>query len=82
MFPCKHKFGKVDDGYQYCIKCGKAIPVPAKQCEHKFIETDKLDYQGPFQNVYKALYIIKCTKCGILRRYDTSNDDWNNENDS
>jgi len=31
---CKHKFNRIENGYQYCDKCGKAIPVI---CNHKWI---------------------------------------------
>jgi hypothetical protein len=30
----RHKYGKVEDGYQYCIKCGKAILAPVAKCQH------------------------------------------------
>lgn len=33
---CLHKFGKVENGYQYCQKCGIAIAAPKINCNHKW----------------------------------------------
>ena len=61
---CNHKFGKVKDGYQYCEKCGKAIPVP---CNHNWVVESKFNLHNIVSNYQTGTqYILRCTKCGEM----------------
>jgi hypothetical protein len=72
MFGCNHKYEKVNkDGYQYCIKCGKAIHI---ECSHHFQTIRVMDHFRPahfrFDKdlVIGLVYILRCTKCGIIKK--------------
>ena len=73
MFECKHKYGKVEDGFQYCEKCGKAIPAPEKICSHNWTEVAKFGF-GPAWADYTSHfdYIMKCSHCGDMKKISTS----------
>jgi uncharacterized Zn finger protein len=58
---CFHKYGKIEDGYQYCKKCGKAHSV---KCSHKWEEYSKI-YNGS----KGAGYLLKCKRCGEFKKY-------------
>ena len=73
MLLCHHKLGKVEnDGYQYCIKCGKAFVV---ECNHIFSDVSELEIyqkrnQYPYDKVVKGYKkIVKCKKCGIYKEF-------------
>lgn len=61
---CFHKYGNIENGYQYCEKCGKAKPV---KCNHIFtiIRAVRLTYHG--DNVGTKI-IFQCQKCGIIKK--------------
>lgn len=63
---CKHKYGKIDDGYQYCIKCNKAIVVP---CKHKYnrIEAYRIVTTSSMGRREGTEYTSECTKCGDIK---------------
>ena len=66
-----HKFEKqIIEGYQYCEKCGKAIPV---ECNHKWetiVETEISPEYNP--RVYIAkMYILKCISCGEIKKNES-----------
>ncbi len=64
MFCYQHEYGKIEEGFQYCKKCGKAI------CVHKWEEVEsfeKIDnYTG---NVVSIIKLCKCKKCGELTNF-------------
>ena len=76
MFGCKHKFEKVDqDGYQYCIHCGKAslppvIPIPL--CDHEWEELSGYSKSDRFSGVQTSLvFTYRCKKCVEMRKIDS-----------
>lgn len=74
MFFCNHKYEKVNkDGYQYCIKCGKAIVAPVAECQHIFKTVSvKERYRRHIYTGEKVInsyvYLMQCTKCGIMKQ--------------
>lgn len=68
MFGCKHKFGKIEDGYQYCTKCGKAKAAPFRECEHKWEIINQFSIQITDNWTNGILYICQCTKCGDIKK--------------
>jgi hypothetical protein len=56
---CFHKYGKIEDGYQYCSKCGKAKVAP---CIHNwnFYKEYKKEVGGCG---YTIVIVRKCSKC-------------------
>jgi hypothetical protein len=66
----QHKYGKIDNGYQYCSICGKALPVG---CSHEWEDkghySEKNTYNG---NVYNVIYVLRCTKCGDMKTISIS----------
>jgi len=69
MFGCKHKFGEVKNGYQYCEKCGKAIVV---SCSHKWETEDILQRDNAINDFVGLVYILKCSKCGEIKKINIS----------
>lgn len=70
MFGCKHKFGRVDDRYQYCSKCGAAKTAPARECEHVWERVNKLTEENRFNgSLVKVTYIMECTKCRDMKTF-------------
>ena len=71
---CRHKLGKVEDGYQYCKKCGKAFIV---ECPHTFVDSDSFNVLDECKRIVRYKKIVKCSKCGIYKSYvftvDTEN---------
>ena len=66
---CK-KFGKVENGYQYCLECGKAISAPKlkHECIWKTLNTYTVKtrrYTGTFEEI---MYIQQCTICGVIKK--------------
>lgn len=64
---CRHKWGEIRDGYQYCKKCGKAILVP---CNHQWtiIQNNELyDYRSSTMPVYLEK-VLQCSKCGSIKK--------------
>ena len=75
MFECKHKFEKVDqDGYQYCIHCGKASLPPVIPCSHEWKEVSSYARVNPLARVRvqtSFVYIYRCIKCVEMKEVDT-----------
>lgn len=72
MFFCKHKYGKVDDGFQYCEKCGKAESAPEKTCSHKWEEFTTLTVSNRFtHHTMEYIYVMKCSVCGEMKKIST-----------
>ena len=67
---CSHKYGEVKDGYQYCEKCGKAIPVAPMACSHHWVNESSWNVKAPRGNVYKVIHLDRCDKCGAINRYE------------
>lgn len=63
LFPCNHSFGTVQtDGYQYCKKCGLAVPVP---CQHQWAKMSQWGTESRLTgNMYKIQLLYECRKCG------------------
>lgn len=72
-----HKLGKVqEDGYQYCLKCGKAFVPP---CIHQFETIDKIPYyemQFLNQVLMGYKYVKQCKKCKVLREFDAVHENY------
>ncbi len=69
MFGCKHKYGDVKEGYQYCKKCGKAICAPENSCIHKWEEIRRLEINNPYGSIPLGdIYVLKCNKCGEIKK--------------
>lgn len=68
MFECRCKYDHVidDKGYQYCVKCGKAIKAP---CVHKWEIKNtysSVDKSFGIEHTNYISYILVCTKCGTI----------------
>ena len=61
-----HSWGKVESGYQYCVKCGKARAV-ARKCEHVWVDYGNTNLHRDGK-VLGYLFIQKCSKCGELKK--------------
>lgn len=62
MFGCKHTFGKVEDGYQYCTKCGTAQAAP---CRHEWKIIGRKEGPATHAN------LCECQICGELKTTQT-----------
>jgi len=64
-----HKYGYVQDRYQYCANCGKARCLP---CNHEWELLEKKNYGSVDQEAKKILfvdytiYVLRCKKCGDI----------------
>lgn len=63
---CFHKFGKVEDGYQYCTKCGKAILVPCNHNWETLSMRDLFRTTDGVKSLIGTMYQLRCTKCGQI----------------
>jgi hypothetical protein len=67
---CFHKFEKVENGYQYCLKCGVARVVPPIPCVHKWEEISRKDIFRAYAIHGKIttgqLFVLKCKNCGEI----------------
>ena len=65
-----HKYGKIDpDGFQYCIKCGKASkPHP---CENghmwKILDKYKCSENDGYIDKQGIKFVSQCTVCGEIK---------------
>jgi hypothetical protein len=71
---CNHKYGKVEDGYQYCEKCGKATLIGLPEvlpCQHywKVIKSYEVSNRL-YGNIYKHQFILQCDKCGEIKNQE------------
>lgn len=73
MFRCKHKYGKIEDGFQYCEKCGKAISAPARICSHKYQNKDQLKRTNRFGGS-SFVYVMACAHCGDIKKVNSTDD--------
>jgi uncharacterized membrane protein YvbJ len=68
---CIHKFGKVEDNYQYCSKCGKAIEAPKVKCDHKWETIVEGDVSSNITSrIIKKVYVNRCIICGEIKRVE------------
>lgn len=63
-----HVFGEIKNGFQYCTKCNKAIPV---ECQHKWKILEVFERSVGW-NVKGYVYTLQCTECGSLKKEDHS----------
>jgi len=69
---CIHKYGEIKGGYQYCVKCNKAIAAPPKQCTHHWELIGKGEIKAVFSNeTNQIVYVQRCTICGELKKFYT-----------
>lgn len=67
---CWHKWDEnIKDGYQYCKKCGLAIPVP---CNHVWTVFDSYEIERcstklGSMGISGILHTLQCTKCGDIK---------------
>jgi len=66
MIFCKHKFGKIEDGYQYCERCGKAIVAP---CAHQWNLIQEATMKW-FGTPTGKIIVQQCSRCGEIRKTD------------
>lgn len=71
MFKCRHKrFGKVEEGFQYCLKCGWARRLP---CSHKWVRENIVKVMGNFGYVFYFEALDRCEICGEVKIYKIGN---------
>ena len=75
---CSHKYGKIEDGYQYCEKCGKAIVAPLIKpapCVHKWKEFSTIKQRGPWDGDYRQTgWMFRCELCGEMKKVSIFDD--------
>ncbi len=84
MWFCTHKhLGKVEDGLQYCDRCGKAFlaPVPKKECPHIWVEKEQpLHIQVTEPSGLKVtkskVYVLQCLNCGDIKKVQVNANDY------
>jgi hypothetical protein len=66
MSNCKHKFGKIEEGYQYCKICNKAEPI---ECNHQYEIIDEQHHMigSIFSSRIEISYICRCVYCGDIK---------------
>ena len=72
MIHFNHKWGKVEDNYQYCTVCGKARPVPPPACNHVWEvvkEINLIDGMWGSRLITGKAFIQRCTICGEMKEY-------------
>lgn len=66
---CSHKYGKIENNVQYCLKCGKAKAAP-KCKNHDFEIIEELgNYRNRDKNLIGVIYIQKCKHCGKMQKF-------------
>lgn len=65
---CFHKWGKVEEGYQYCGKCGEAKLAP---CQHKWEEESEYKKTANGRVVCVGT-VLQCSKCGDMKNFETT----------
>ena len=71
----RHNFGKINtDGYQYCLKCGKAYKPHPCDSGHIWADTDVVEYTNTWSNGFneqstkrKKQFFQSCKACGEKR---------------
>ena len=68
---CKHKYGKVEDGYQYCTKCGTAREVG---CNHQWERIGEMKRKALWSSsgFSEITFVLQCKKCGDIKRKNVS----------
>lgn len=61
---CKHKFGEIRAGYQYCVKCGKAIPIA---CNHTWKIYSASELIRGDKAVVGQSIVLQCSRCGEMK---------------
>ena len=66
---CWHRLDEnIKDGYQYCKKCGLAIPVP---CNHVWKVQDSYEIERNSTilglRTVGEFHILQCVKCGEIQ---------------
>jgi hypothetical protein len=64
LFRCRHKFGKVENGYQYCLKCGRMIVAP---CSHKWEDIERVNV-SMWKNITGYIIVQCCSLCTEIRQ--------------
>ena len=64
---CNHKYEKVEKGYQYCKKCGKAISVP---CNHKWKRIFATEKKNSYsRRIEFFLVASECERCREIKLF-------------
>ena len=64
---CSHKYGKVEVGYQYCEKCGKAIVV---LCIHKWKRINPIEATRHWKAKKIVVgWLLECEHCGEMKEF-------------
>lgn len=72
---CIHKFGKVEDGYQYCEHCGVAKLINKNnECQHKWEKDSSskiltMNNSTGEKNETGSIYILRCKLCGNMKEF-------------
>ena len=71
---CRHKYGKIEDGYQYCEKCGRAISAPARVCSHEWVAHDRTKNMSPWGDgaCSDIITTLQCKLCGTMKNHSVS----------
>lgn len=76
MFCLYRKYSRIENGYQYCLKCGKAIAAPVKPCKHDWKVIDSIDRFVVEPLLIKKsmgkIYSLQCKNCGWIVKRDCS----------
>jgi transcription elongation factor Elf1 len=63
--PFTHKYGKVENRYQYCEKCGKARLV---KCNHKWDHVENVQFDLDVLST-KVIRVLRCENCGEMKNF-------------
>lgn len=66
-----HKYGKVEEGYQYCLKCGKAIIAPQQHIHKWFLRTEISLVDGWSREPCGHIFLYECENCGEVKKVKT-----------
>ena len=64
---CRHKYGKIEDGYQHCTKCNKAIVVPCNHKWNKLKEYRAIKRYEMWGTQESIEYHLQCEHCGNIK---------------
>jgi hypothetical protein len=64
---CFHRYGKIENGYQYCSKCGIAKAIP---CSHTWKLTNEIVVTGGWSETIPLgyIYVYHCNRCGEVKQ--------------
>lgn len=63
---CNHVYGKVEERYQYCTKCGKAVVIPVCT-QHKYKIINSFEIVSISNRITGIMHISQCENCGIIK---------------